>query len=128
MNSMYRGNNRMNDCNTTIAALKEQVHQLCLRKGWGIEGVQNPQHVAMAMTVEMSELLEHFQWLNPEDVAALMEGRDPDRVALIAEEFADVMMYGLQLTRTLSIDITEQVLRKIDIVDHRPPKPFNPKR
>ena len=118
----------LNDGNTTVADLKEQVHQLCLRKGWGVEGVQNPQHVAMAMTVEMSELLEHFQWLDHEDVVDLMEGRDPERVALIAEEFADVMMYGLQLARTLGIDVTEQVLRKIDIVDHRPPKPYNPKR
>ena len=118
----------MNDSNTTISALKEQVHQLCLRKGWGVEGVQNPQHVAMAMTVEMSELLEHFQWLDPSDVTDLMEGRDPERVQMIAEEFADVMMYGLQLARTLGIDVTEQVLRKIDIVDHRPPKPYNPRR
>jgi NTP pyrophosphatase (non-canonical NTP hydrolase) len=118
----------MNDSNTTLSELKEQVHQLCLRKGWGVEGVQNPQHVAMAMTVEMSELLEHFQWLDPEDVTALMEGRDPERLAMIAEEFADVMMYGLQLTRTLGIDITQQVLRKIDIVDHRPPKRREHKR
>ena len=118
----------MNDGNTTLNQLKEQVYQMCLRKGWGVEGVQNPQHVAMAMTVEMSELLEHFQWLNPEDVEALTAGRDPERVALIGEEFADVMMYGLQLARTLGIDITGQVLRKIDIVDHRPPKSFNPKR
>ncbi len=118
----------MNDRDTTISELKEAVHQLCLRKGWGVEGVQDPQHIAMAMTVEMSELLEHFQWLNPPEVRALMEGRDPKRVALIAEEFADVMMYGLQLTRTLGIDITQQVLRKIDIVDHRPPKGYDPKR
>ena len=107
----------MNDGNTTLNELKEQVHRLCLRKGWGV-----------AMTVEMSELLEHFQWLNPDDVRALMAGGDPERVALIAEEFADVMMYGLQLARTLGIDITGQVLRKIDIVDRRPPKPYNPKR
>ena len=116
----------MNDSNTTLNELKERVHQLCLRKGWGVEGVQNPQHVAMAMTVEMSELLEHFQWLNPGDVEALMAGQDPERVALIGEEFADVMMYGLQLARTLGIDVTEQVLRKIDIVDHRPPKTYDP--
>ena len=118
----------MNDRDTTIQDLKEQVHQLCLRKGWGVNGVQNPQQIAMAMTVEMSELLEHFQWLNPEDVQALADGRDPARRDMIAEEFADVMMYGLQLTRTLGIDITGQVMRKIDIVDHRPPKPFDPKR
>ena len=116
------------DTNTPLAELKEQVHQLCLRKGWGVDGVQDPQHVAMAMTVEMSELLEHFQWLNPDDVQKLMRGEDPERCAMIAEEFADVMMYGLQLSRTLGFDITEQILRKIDIVDHRPPKAYDPKR
>ena len=118
----------MNDSNTNIAQLKEMVRDLCIRKGWGVDGVQDPQHVAMAMTVEMSELLEHFQWLNPEDVRRLMDGGDPERCAMIAEEFADVMMYGLQLTRTLGIDITEQIVRKIDIVDHRQPKPYDPKR
>ena len=116
------------DTNTPLAELKEQVHQLCLRKGWGVDGVQDPQHVAMAMTVEMSELLEHFQWLNPDDVQKLMRGEDPERCALIAEEFADVMMYGLKLARTLGFDITQQILRKIDIVDHRPPKAYDPKR
>ena len=118
----------LSDNNATLSELKEHVHQLCLRKGWGVQGVQNPQQVAMAMTVEMSELLEHFQWLNPGDVQKLMQGEDPDRCAMIAEEFADVMMYGLQLARTLNIDITTQILRKIDIVDHRPPKAYNPKR
>ena len=118
----------MNDGNTTLSELKEQVHQLCLRKGWGVDGVQNPQHVAMAMTVEMSELLEHFQWLNPEDVDALLAGRDPERLAMIAEEYADVMMYGLQLMRALGVDITGQILRKLDIVDHRPPKTYDPER
>ena len=123
-----KGRDTMNDSNTTLQTLKQRVHELCLRKGWGEDGVQNPQQVAMAMTVEMSELLEHFQWLNPEDVQALMRGEDPERLNAIAEEFADVMMYGLQLTRTLNIDITEQILRKIDIVDRRPAKPGEKKR
>ena len=47
----------MNDRKTTLSGLKEAVHAMCIRKGWGVDGVQNPQHVAMAMTVEMSELL-----------------------------------------------------------------------
>ncbi len=118
----------MNDRETTVSQLKEAVHQLCLRKGWGVEGVQNPQQVAMAMTVEMSELLEHFQWMNAEDVRALMNGENPEKAAMIAEEFADVMMYGLQLTRTLNIDVAAQIERKIEIVDHRPVKKDEPKR
>ncbi len=117
-----------NDSNTTIADLKQLVHEMCIRKGWGKAGVQNSQMVAMAMTVEMSELLEHFQWLSQDDVQRLMNGEAPDRCAMIAEEFADVMMYGMQLARTLNIDVAQQVIRKIDIVDHRPPKAYDPKR
>jgi dCTP diphosphatase len=109
----------MNDRDTTLGDLKDQVHALCLRKGWGEDGAQNPQHVAMAMTVEMGELLEHFQWLGEDQVCALQRGEDPRRVEMIAEEFADVMMYGLQLTRTLGIDITQAILRKIEIVNGR---------
>ena len=106
----------MNDSNTNINQLKEAVHALCIRKGWGVEGVQNPQHVAMAMTVEMSELLEHFQWLNPEDIQKLLDGKDEKRKQKIAEEYADVMMYGLQLMRCLKIDVAHEIERKIDIV------------
>ena len=116
----------MNDTNTTISELKERVLALCRRKGWGVDGIQNPQHVALAMTVEMSELLEHFQWLDPEDVARLQAGGDPERRAQIAEEFADIMMYGLQLTYTLGIDVTSEIVRKIGIVDQRAPKTAEP--
>ena len=38
------------------------------------------------------------------------------------------MMYGLQLARALHIDITGQVLRKIDIVDHRSAKRLGEKK
>ncbi len=118
----------MNDRKTTISELKEAVHALCLRKGWGENGVQNPQQVAMAMTVEMSELLEHFQWMNESGVRALMRGEMPEKTALIAEEFADIMMYGLQLARTLGIDVSAQIERKIGIVDKRPAKKDEPAR
>ena len=40
----------------------------------------------MVYTVgEMAELLEHFQWLNAEDVERLLRGCDPEREALIGE-------------------------------------------
>ncbi|MBR2571019.1 MAG: nucleotide pyrophosphohydrolase [Clostridia bacterium] len=110
----------MRDRDTTIDGLRQRVIDLCQEKGWGENGIQNPQHVAMAMTVEMSELLEHFQWLEPGDVQRLLAGGDEDRRTKIAEEFADVMMYGLQLTYALGIDVAQQVARKIEIVRRRP--------
>ena len=111
----------MRDNVTTISELKDAVVELCRLKGWGDENaVQNPQHVAMAMTVEMSELLEKFQWLDADGVQALLDGKDPKRVREIGEEFADVMMYGLQLMRALDIDVSSEIERKIGIVLKRP--------
>ena len=110
----------MTDKTTTVSELKEAIRDLVMQKGWGIDGVQNSQHVAMAMTVEMSELLENFQWLDKEDVERLQRGLDPERKNRIAEEFADVMMYGLQLMRNLDIDVSAEIERKIGTVLRRP--------
>ena len=112
----------MNDSQTTVSELTDAVIEMCVQKGWGgSTGIQNPQHVAMAMSVEMGELLEHFMWLNEPDVEKLMRGGDPERVRLVAEEFADVMMYGLQLMRCLSVDVSAEIERKIGIVMNRKP-------
>jgi len=70
----------------------------------------------------MGEMLEHFQWLEREQVEAMMNGEDSERVALIAEEFADIMIYGLQIMTVLGVDVSDQILRKIEIVRQRPPK------
>lgn len=110
----------LHDDTTTVSQLKEAIYALCLEKGWGVDGVQNPQQVAMAMTVEMSELLELFQWLNPPDVEKLLNSEDPAYVARIAEEFADVMMYGMQLMRALKIDVSAEIEHKIEVVRGRP--------
>ena len=118
----------MSDTNTTVDALRRKVIGMCLKKGWGENGVQDPQHVAMAMTVEMSEVLEHFQWLDARDVEALMNGDDEERRRAIAEEIADVTNYLLQLTYALKIDLSEEVERKIAIVERRPDRPDEHRR
>ena len=111
----------MTDSKTTIAEITAEILNMVKAKGWGDEeGNQNPQQVAMAMSVEMAELLEHFSWMNPEDVRSLVKGENPEKTRAIAEEYADVMMYGLQLMRTLGIDVSAEIERKIGIVMKRP--------
>jgi len=114
----------MADRETTVLELKERIMDLCRAKKWGKngDGIQNPQHMAMAMSVEMGEMLEHFQWMEREDVEAMMNGEDPERVALIAEEFADMMIYGIQIMTVLGVDVSDQIIRKLEIVRNRPPK------
>ena len=88
--------------------------------GWGDEnGIQNPQQMAMAMSVEMGEMLEHFAWLDADGVQRLLAGDMPKRRENIAEEFADVLIYGLQVMNALHVDIADAVLSKVDIVRQR---------
>ena len=108
------------DEKVTLADLKEAVREMCICRGWGGENaLQNPQQMAMAMAVELGEMMEHFAWLSPEDVQALIDGKSPRRRALIAEELSDVLIYAVQIMRALDVDISEAMLRKIDIVKQR---------
>ena len=108
------------DEKTTLADLKEAVREMCICRGWGGENaIQNPQQMAMAMAVELGEMMEHFAWLSPEDVQGLINGEQPKRRAMIAEEMCDVMIYGIQIMRALNVDISDMLLKKIDIVKQR---------
>lgn len=108
------------DEKTTLAELKEAVLQMARYRGWGDEnGIQNPQQMAMAMSVEMGEMLEHFAWLDADGVKRLLAGDMPKRREHIAEEFADVLIYGLQVMNALHVDIADAVLSKVDIVRQR---------
>ena len=108
------------DERVTLADLKEAVREMCMCRGWGGENaLQNPQQMAMAMSVELGEMMEHFAWLSPEDVQALIDGKSPKRRELIAEELSDVLIYAVQIMRALDVDISEAMLRKIDIVKQR---------
>ena len=84
--------------------------------------------LSMPTRDELIQAQKIVEDLTADDVRALMNGENPEKTALIAEEFADVMMYGMQLARTLGIDVAHEVERKIDIVDHRPVRPDEPKR
>ena len=95
----------MQDAQSTVFRMKEEVLALCRRKGWGVDGVQNPQHVAVAMRVERLELLEVFGKARE----AGREALSPRQLAEAAEEMADVTMYGLQLAYTLNIDLARGI-------------------
>ena len=86
------------DSNTTLQDLKDAARDMCLYRGWGGENaVQNPRQMAMAMVVELGELMEHFAWLDEDGVEALLAGKLPNRRAHIAEELADILIYAIQL-------------------------------
>lgn len=81
-----------------LAELRERVRAFVSERDWG--QFHSPKNLAMALTVEMAELLEVFQWLTEEESRKL----SPEARAAAAEEVADVFIYFLQLTDSLGID------------------------
>jgi len=63
----------------------------------------NPKDLALALSIEASELLEAFLWKTPETA-------DPNKVK---EELADVLAYALLLSDVYAFDIEEIILEKI---------------
>ncbi len=73
-----------------------------------------PKDLAISISLEASELLEHFQWRTSE--IALRERR-----MQIGSEVADVIIYTLLLAHDLEIDIESEVRQKLEVVKKRHP-------
>lgn len=68
-----------------------------------------PKNVAISISLEASEVLEHFQWRTDDEITAhLAKHRDE-----LAEELADVLWYALILSHDLGIDLIEATARKL---------------
>lgn len=69
----------------------------------------SPKNLATALSVEVAELLEHFQWLTSKQSVAL----DAKTRAAVSEELADVQIYLLRLADKLDIDLEQAVVEKM---------------
>ena len=70
-----------------------------------------PKNLAMALSVEASELLEIFQWLTPEQSQNIKKS-DP-LMESISDEISDTLYYLLRLTDILDIDLEKSVYEKM---------------
>jgi dCTP diphosphatase len=64
------------------------------------EQFHSPKNLAMALSVEVAEVVEHFQWLTEEQSQNL----PPEKLAEVREAIGDVMIYLAELAAKLGID------------------------
>ena len=76
-----------------------------------------PKNLVMALTGEAGELAAEFQWLTLEQ----SEAPEPERLARIQAETADVLVYLVQLADRLGFDLIEAANAKIDRNEERYP-------
>jgi len=90
-----------------LAELRLRVREFVAERDW--DRFHSPKNLAMALSVEASELVELFQWLTEEESAAL----DAGRRQRAAEELADVLWFLVRIADRLDIDLLEAAEAKL---------------
>ncbi|OAH12809.1 hypothetical protein STSP_38460 [Streptomyces jeddahensis] len=100
-----------------MAGLQRRLAEFAVARNW--QQYHTPKNLAAALSVEASELVEIFQWLTPEESAAVMD--DPESAHRVTDEVADVLAYLLQLCEVLGIDALAALDAKIERNERRFP-------
>ena len=99
----------MSDDQTTIAQLRQLVDRFVSERDW--HQFHTPKNLAMALAIEAAELMEHFQWLEPDESRAVAQ--DAARRLVVGEELADVVCYALALANELGLDVSDAMRDKM---------------
>lgn len=90
-----------------LQQLTVKMQELVTSKGWykpDSKRPQTPRNLAISLSVEAAEILEHFQFRE-----------QPRRKEDLAEELADVALYLLQLAAVSEIDLEQAILDKLAV-------------
>lgn len=91
----------------TLTELRALTRAFAAERDW--EQFHTPKNLAMALSVEVAELAEHFQWL-PTGAVEELDARKREGVR---HEMADVLLYLVQLADRLGVDLREAALEKL---------------
>lgn len=97
------------DNRTTVAELKQLVDAFVAERNW--RQFHTPKNLAMSLAIEAAELMEHFQWLTPEESREV--AGDEAKRAAAGEELADVVCYALALAGELRLDLSQTLRSKM---------------
>lgn len=90
-------------------ALEQALQQFADERDWN--SFHSPKNLAMALTGEVGELVEIFQWLTEEESAQV--ANNPATARAVRDEVADVLLYLVRLSSVLGIDLNEAVEQKM---------------
>lgn len=93
----------------SLDTLRKHVREFVEARAW--ERYHTPKNLVMALSVEMAELLEPFQWLTAEQSHHL----SPEQHEAVRQEIADVLIYLTQLADVLGIDLLDAASDKLAI-------------
>jgi NTP pyrophosphatase (non-canonical NTP hydrolase) len=93
----------------SLAELQSAIDEFIAERDWA--QFHAPKNLAMGVAIEASEIMEHFLWRTGEESFAL----DDRKRAEVANEIGDVLIYLLELGRSLDIDVIAAAQAKLEI-------------
>lgn len=93
----------------SLTELRDLTRRFARDRDW--EQFHTPKNLAMALSVEVAELAEHYQWLATGAEAEL----DAAARTGIRHELADVLLYLVQLADKHGVDLHAAALEKIQL-------------
>jgi NTP pyrophosphatase (non-canonical NTP hydrolase) len=93
-----------------IDDIQENLRTFARERNW--ERYHNPKNLAMALSVEASELLEIFQWLSPAESDSVVQS-ERGRIE-VEDELADIGIYLLRLADVLGVELETAIENKIE--------------
>jgi NTP pyrophosphatase (non-canonical NTP hydrolase) len=99
----------------SLEQLRARLAEFAAARDW--DQFHTPKNLAMALAGEAGELLEHFQWLTPEQSGSL----PPEKHRQVALELADILIYLIRLADRLGVDLIETAREKIALNETRYP-------
>ena len=92
-----------------FAQLESAVAQFAADRDW--DQFHSPKNLTMALSGEVGELIEHFQWLTQEESERLPE----TKLHEVKSEVADVFLYLIRLSQKLEINLVDVAFDKIAV-------------
>jgi dCTP diphosphatase len=92
-----------------VSALGKALAAFAAARNW--DRYHSPKNLAMALSGEVGELSEIFQWLSED--ASRSVAVTPETATAVRDELADVMIYLVRLANVLGVDLNDAVTQKL---------------
>jgi len=99
----------VNDRETTVQELIDLMASFVAERDW--EPFHDPKNLSASIAIEAAELMEHFQWMRTDELAAVRD--DPQMMSEVRDELADILAYVVSFAGTMGIDLAAALERKM---------------
>lgn len=90
----------------SLESIRQRMHEFSEVRDW--DKFHSPKNLSMALSVEVSELVECFQWLTEEQSRSL----SVEQLAAVTDEIADIQLYLVRLADKVGVDIDVAIEQK----------------